>query len=207
MLHYANIIRAVGPVVHMSTMRYEMQHKNFTKYARRSNNFVNVTQSLATSFQQSKLLETPYQYETKSAKLKNVTGACCEQYENILLNAFGSIEYILTTKWLQINNNYYRRELILKNNNSMFCEIDAIFFQSGKYFFLCHELEVIEFDTFLCSVEILERLPSNHLILEEISLQVKKSFSKKTVNGRFYIAADCLDIPVEVNTTCLILSR
>lgn len=202
MLHYANIIRAVGPVVHMSTMRYEMQHKNFTKYAHRSNNFVNVTKSLATNFQKSKLLETPYRYETKSAKLKNIPRIWCENYENTLLHAFGSIENILITKWLQTNNNYYRKELILKNNQSMFCEIDEILFLSGKYFFLCHELALIEFDTFLCSVEILECLPRNYLVLEENSLQVKKSFPKKNVNGRFYIAADCLDIPVEKAQFC-----
>lgn len=197
MLHYPNIIRAVGPVVHMSTMRFEMLHKSFTKYSRRSNNFVNVTQSLTRNFQRSKLTEIPYQDEISNAKLRDIPSGCFEHYKDILLESFENIEHVSITKWLKINNNYYRKGLILKENNSSFCEIDEILFRSGNFYFLCHEMELMEFDAFLFSVEIQEKKTKKHFISKEKTLQVKKSFFKKTVENKFYIIADCLDIPIE----------
>lgn len=70
MIHYANIIRAVGPVVHMSTMRFEMKHKSFTNYARRSNNYRNVTKSLALNNQRAAVTNKAYQNVINHGKLR-----------------------------------------------------------------------------------------------------------------------------------------
>lgn len=196
MVHYANIIRAVGPVVHMSTMRFEMLHKTFTKFARRSNNFINLSKSLAVNFQKSKLPETPYQYEVQHSKLMNINNYI-EMYENVLLETFATVERISETKWLRINNNYYRKGLLLKNNISSFCEIEKILCESGDFYFLCYEYELADFDSFLYSAEVHERMPRRHTIIKEKNLLVKKSFAKKIINCKSYIIADCLHIPVE----------
>lgn len=195
-LHYANVIRAAGPVVHMSTMRFEMQHKNFTKYARRSNNFINVPKSLATNFQKSLLTKVPYQHQFNHGKLKKLQKTCIQQHETTLSNSFKKIDCISATIWLQVNNNYYREGFILKDNENKFCEIDKILFENGFFFFLCHEYELLECDWFLHSIEIKETVPLKYQILEEKSLRIKKSFTKKAAGGKSYIFADCLDVPV-----------
>lgn len=158
-LHYPNVIRAVGPVVHMSTMRYQMQHKNFTKFGRRSNNYVNVSKSLAVNFQKSKLSGTPYKDVISNAKLNNIQNEFLGKHTDISLDSLNSDDKISVTKYLRINNNYYRQGLIIKDNNSAFCEIDEILFQGGDFYFLCHELELKQFDVFLFSREMQEKTP------------------------------------------------
>lgn len=197
MLHYANIIRAVGPVIHMSTMRFEMQHKSFTNFGRRSQNYVNVTKSLAVNFQKSKLAQTPYQNVINNGKWRDIPDSCLEYHTDILIESFGKLEHIYVTKWLRINNNFYKKQLILKDNNKAFCEIDEVLASEGNFYFLCHQLEIRNFDKFLCSVEIQERSPTKYLILEEKKLLVKKSFTKNILNNKFYIIADCLNVPAE----------
>lgn len=118
-------------------------------------------------------------------------------YENVLLETFATVERISETKWLRINNNYYRKGLLLKNNILSFCEIEKILCESGDFYFLCYEYELANFDSFLHSAEVHERMPRRHIILKEEGLLVKKSFAKKIINSKSYIIADCLHIPVE----------
>lgn len=193
MLHYANIIRFVGPVIHMSTMRFEMQHKTFTTYARRSNNFINVTKSLASNFQKSNLLKDPYQYETSHGKLREENFT--EDYKNVLRVTFEKPYQISVTKWLQINSVFYKHGLMLKETDESYYQIDKILFHSGNFYFLCHKFEFVKFNSFLFSAEIQEVIPIKYHIISQKTLQLKKSFSKIQHDTKFYIIADCLDIP------------
>lgn len=45
--HYPNVIRKMGPVIHMWMMRFESKHKYFTDLAKKTNNFINLTKSLS----------------------------------------------------------------------------------------------------------------------------------------------------------------
>lgn len=47
MIHYASVIERIGPLVHISTLKYEMKHKTFTNYIKNSNNFKSVSKTLA----------------------------------------------------------------------------------------------------------------------------------------------------------------
>lgn len=46
-IHYAHVIRTMGPPILMWMMRYEAKHKFFTDAAKRTNNFVNITKTLS----------------------------------------------------------------------------------------------------------------------------------------------------------------
>lgn len=50
--HYSRVIRSMGPVMNMSTIRYEGKHKTFKKIINQSCNFINVCKSLAIRHQQ-----------------------------------------------------------------------------------------------------------------------------------------------------------
>lgn len=190
MVHYANIIRAVGPVVHMSTMRFEMKHKSFTNYARRSNNFINVTKSLAVNNQKAAISNEFYHCKIFHGKLRG-------SYNLRHNTLFETSDEILVTKWLKINNNYYRKGLIVKDNDSKFYEIVEVLCQRGNFYFECEEYELIGFDLFLFSREIRKRVPVSFRVIKEKTLHVKKTFTKKIVNNKYFIMADCLDIPIE----------
>lgn len=174
MVHYANFIRAVGPLVHMSTMRFEMTHKFFTNYARRSNNYINVAKSLAINNQKAVLSHQPYQSQISHAQLR-------EFHSSIISDTriFQDNEHIFVTKWLKINNNYYRKGLMIKGNTNSFYEISDAMYQSGHFYFSCEEYELLEFDSFLFSREIQKRVPIKHHFIAEQTLKVKKTFTKK----------------------------
>lgn len=99
------------------------------------------------------------------------------------------------TKWLKINNNYYRKGLILQNNDCTFYEITDVLYQSGNFYFECEEYELMGFDQFLFSREIRKRIPIICRIIEEKKLHVKKTFTKQIVNNKYFLMADCLSIP------------
>lgn len=195
-IHYAMIIRFVGPLVHMSTMRFEMFHKRFTNYTRRSNNFINVSKSLALNNQKSILSHTPYQNKISHAKLKNTKCDLVDSYLILDKNLFDPEETTFVTKWLKINNNYYRKGLMLKDNDLTFHEITEIFFQKGNFFFGCEKYDLMEFDTFLFSREVRKRCPKEKSKIEEKTLLVKKSFMITKLNDKSYLIAGCLDIPI-----------
>lgn len=196
MIHYANVIRAVGPLVHMSTMRFEMNHKIFTNFVRRSNNFMNVSKSLANSKQTATLFETPYQNVISHGKLRyKLENSRIELHE-----FFEKIDDIQVTKWLKINSNTYRNGLYLKGNDMLFYEIIDIFCQNGVFFFGCEECVHGSFDPFLFSIEIRKMSLPKYIIISENEMKVKKTFEKKIVSGKCLIFADCLNVPVEFNT-------
>lgn len=57
MIHYVTVIRKMGPLIHMWTMRAESKHKIFTNISRSTNCFKNITETLATRYQQMAYLQ------------------------------------------------------------------------------------------------------------------------------------------------------
>lgn len=51
MTHMHSSIAMVGPLVHMSTLKFEMKHKEFSSDVRKMQNYKNVSQSLAKNYQ------------------------------------------------------------------------------------------------------------------------------------------------------------
>lgn len=52
MTHYANTIRAMGPLIKIQMMRGDGKHQKFTRYAKRTNNFINICKTLSEKHQQ-----------------------------------------------------------------------------------------------------------------------------------------------------------
>lgn len=50
--HYPSVIRAVGPVINMTMMRYESKHINFKTFAENTMNFKDINKSLAVKHQE-----------------------------------------------------------------------------------------------------------------------------------------------------------
>lgn len=52
MIHYANIIRMMGPIIYMSMIRFDAKHTDFKKFVRTTNNFMNINKTLAVKHNQ-----------------------------------------------------------------------------------------------------------------------------------------------------------
>lgn len=194
MVHYANIIRLKGPIVHMSTMRYETKHKAFTNIARQTNNFVNLSKTLAVSYQTTAYLKKSYVNEIQTTVKQPVSPSCLRKYSEIFACSFENPEKLLTIKWLKFNSNFYTQGLLI-TVDSIFYEIDDIFISEDNHYFICTEFRFVNFDKYLNSIQIQKVFPEKKRLIQHKELSYKKSMAKRfAYNGQIFIILDSLEI-------------
>lgn len=192
MTHYATAIEMIGPLIHLSTMRYESYNKNFTSQANKTNNFVNIGHSIALKHQQLNSLKTNYGDMVSHAKLKAISSdsqlhsVICQHYRSAAPN-------VLTTDRAKINSDLYLKKLFLIHDNHLW-EINEILSIDDNFHFLCHQFEIIEFDSFLQSVKIKLVEPIMKLIIKHSELKIRKSFERKKIGKAEYIVVDTMEI-------------
>lgn len=191
--HYASAIRLVGPVVHMSTMRYESKHKSFTDQAKLSNNHMNIGNYIARRHQQLSCFKTKYEDDVKMGMLRIVDGTLLNEFEYLLYNYFKKLEEVRAVAWARVNSNHYVKKLFVIDTNILF-EIEAILHFRNEIYFLCTQFKIKSFNSFLNSVLIEANSPISQRVIKHNDLSSTKSYEKKIIDGNFYIIADCLEI-------------
>lgn len=191
MTHYPECIRRSGPLCHMSTLRYEMKHKELTSTMKNSTNFKNVTKSVTNKYQLKNVFQKVYTDRIKHTKLKKVDQKFLEKNKELLEQFNGSS--IRTTENVKFNSDYYERGLILKHNLNYFA-IDHVLEVNGMFYFICTKFDRIKFDEFLVSLEINPSTPQEHLLIAHSELIYKKTHEKKVVDNKTFILSDSLDI-------------
>lgn len=192
MTHYPHIIRSVGPLVHMSTLRFEMFHKNFTNNAKKTNNFRNINRTLSNRCQEEAYLKDKYIDVINCAAKKKIDRNIVEKYGN-MLNIFSKNDNIFQIKWLKINSDYFENRLMLKFEQN-YHEIKHILCYENDFYFICSSYEFNYFDEFFCSVNISETSPEMTSLIKHSDLVVTKSYEKKMVDGNVFLIANSLDI-------------
>lgn len=196
MTHYATVIRLIGPIVHMSTMRYETKHKAFTDEAKKTNNFMNIGHYIAVRHQQksSLPLEPAYQDDIKFGKIKLLDLATCPSYVRLLCQRFqNNVKSLNITNWAQINSNHYFKTLFLIYSNSLY-EIDEIIYFKDNFYFVCTKYDIIEHNVFLNSIKVKKILPNVQNVFKHSELKCKKSFERKHIDADIYIILDSMEL-------------
>lgn len=199
MLHYETVIRMVGPIVHMSTMRYEAKHKAFTDQAKTSNNFMNIGQWIVLRNQQFSSLKTKYEDNISIGKLRKIDQAISYAHEQIIRQYFREILEVKITTWAQVNSNYYSKNFFISHENTLF-EIRSILHFRNDLYLLCSKFQIVVYDSFLNSVIIREMLPNDIKIIKESDLNSPKSYERKLIDSRTCIIVDTLDIDRIIST-------
>lgn len=191
--HYPEIIVRSGPLVHMSTLKYEMKHKELTATMKNSNSFQNVTKSMAEKIQLKNVFRDLYTDQIHHTVLKTIDEKLSQRYDDLLISTFGNMPMIQTATNLNFNNNYYAKGLILKHNSKYF-EIMHILKINGHFYFICCSYERVEFDEFLVCLEIKKSLHEIPYLIKHSELIYKKTHDKKLLDDKIYIVADSLEI-------------
>lgn len=195
MTHYHFIIEMVGPLVHLSTLRYETKHRDFTRYAQRSNCFINVSQSLSSKHQKSAVFKEPYKDAIIHAALKPF---------NFVVNDFNVSENIrfdinipiYEVSWLKVNMYHYTKSLVLKSGDFFF-EIKKILVQGSEYYFVCSQFKNERYDSFLNCIEIKKQEEESYTILSYSNLFNKRSYDQKKIEDKIYLIVDSLDFAIQ----------
>lgn len=149
--HYPNLIRKMGPVIHTSTMRFEGKHKTFTDFAKKTNNFINITKTLTEKHQQNQLA-VGFTYEDSivaSKKQKPVRGV---QSIEIFKSVDDELNETRELNFLHFNNYTYRPGKLIIYNNQLNKILHVVSYRD-QYWFICTLCRKIKYNNFCNSIE------------------------------------------------------
>lgn len=195
LIHYPNIIRNMGPLIHMWTMRMECKHKIFTDVARITNNFKNLPKTMAMLHQERSFFkrnqwENKIEISKKKYDIRSTSNfsAFSTNFIPNFLNNFLAFDFF------KYNSIVYRPGLFIMHSKILY-EIKHIVENNNDYLFLCLRHDILCFDSSLNSIKIklAENVNGFELIYFSM-LEHQETFQKHTINENSYIIADTLNV-------------
>lgn len=193
--HYPNLIRKHGPLIHLWMMRFECMHKVFTDKIRQTQNFVNITKSLAESYQtdicmKSKKYEIDIVASQKKYDVRKLTDFC--DYKLELENCFQS-KIPQALQFVSYGSFQFRKGLMVIDEGTVF-EIAHVLQEDSQFYIVCFSYKFLQFDETLNSIEIQQTARKIYHLLNLNKLKNKKTYDKTFCAKKIYIIADTLDV-------------
>lgn len=201
LIHYPNTYKVMGPVGRLQVMRGDAKHQSFTRYAKRTNNFINICKSLAEKHQlamASTLRSNTFDDKITVGK-KSVYFAAnsCrlkvefDGHHNLFCDRFKNLNNVIIKDYLIVNSSYMKKGLFIVYGDHM-QKIEAILKYEASYVLLCTQFNASEFHKFANCIEL---EGSSEVSLIDVSrLQCHKSYESKFLNGKIQIIADNLNL-------------
>lgn len=193
MLHYAEIIRKMGPLVNMNMMRYEAKHKQIKNYVGMTENYKDFPKYLATMHQRKLLSKKNTYKETYSHGILTPIRNLSEQQKDVLSTYFTEINDIEHVKWMQYYSTRFSERFKILHNHNIY-EILRIVHMHNKFYFLCVRYIVDQFHSFSNSLKIEISDPVQYKIISFEELSLKKTFESKMIERNQYIKANTLEL-------------
>lgn len=193
--HYATLILLMGPLIYMSTMRFESKHQELKELIKTSRNFMNITQTI-TKRHQSKLTLKSDTYLNKSQHGEKVPyhqmepkiNACKKTF---ISNSFSSQDKLFIVEWISLNSYMYRKGLFIIHNQK-FVQIEDIHIYDDEEYIAGSKWDCIEFDDFLNSLQIAKSESNENMLIKFTELKRKELFELKSIDHKYFIIADTL---------------
>lgn len=190
MLHYAPIIRSLGPLVHMNMSRFESKHKVFKDFAKNTHNFMNINKSLAIKHQ-TLICTNGFTYidNIKSGMLVSLDSNFIAQNEQVLNENVRDLSKLSEIKWLRINSYEYRKDLFIVHQK-FFYRIRKILIDDNCHFLFCQRFNAVTFVSFLNSFRIEEDV--SFILIELSKLKNARTYEMKTIEKDQYVICESL---------------
>lgn len=192
LLHYADLIRKMGPLVNMNMIRYEGKHQEIKNHIYRTKNYKDIPKYLAVTHQQQLLTKKNTYEEDISHGIPTPVKEISGQGRSCILNYFHTNDEVKEVKWLQYFGTRFNKGLKILHNSHIY-EISNIFYAEKKFYFLCIKNNFIQFHSFSNSLKIETSHPFEYTIISFVELNLKKTFESKIVDNESYISANILD--------------
>lgn len=190
--HYATLIRMIGPLIFISTMRYESKHQHLKKLIATSQNTINVTKSI-TKKHQAQLVQKNNTYSSESRHGKKIPLSQLKSKVNeaFILNSFSDQCEIFAIDWFRLNSYMYRKGLFIILE-CKFIEIEDIYLINNKEYFVCCKWNKIGVNNFLNSVQIEKSESTEKILVCFDDLKPKQVFERKFMDQKTFIIAETL---------------
>lgn len=194
MLHYSSIIRRVGPVMYMNTIRYEAMHQIFKRIARKTKIFRNINKTMARRHQQQMCMQGfSVHAEASSTKGKKIHPDTFKKHQEILMKFCEHPEQLLEIDILRFNSFEFQKNILVIQNGFLYA-IRNIFQSKKEYHLLTKQYEILSFDSFLNSFRVQENSHSMFTLIHFDDLKNKKPFENKVMNGEEFVIEENLEI-------------
>lgn len=198
--HYSNTIKAMGPIIKLQMFRGDAKHQTFTRYADRTNNFINICKTLSETHQKemaSNLEQNKFSNRIKTnkkiSKLVDGRGNLMEEFKNeskLFTNFFKDMNKVIIKNRLFVNSFCFQKGLFVISSSKIY-KIDAILECDGSFSFLCTQFRPVKFHKFANCVEI--RQCTEISLIKFSELMFKNSYEGKDLNGQTQIIAEDLE--------------
>lgn len=195
MVHYANIIRRMGPLIYMSMMRFDAKHTFFKNVVRHTNNFININKTMAIKHQQS---------------LINNGNTFCDKFTNtkekpididFIENAYGNtvLSHIRnSSKFSELDSFFfnslkYERGSIVSYKKKIY-EIEMIILSDNSYFMVAFELEFLGLHEYSQSIAVKKPNDVQFSMIKFCDLSHIKPYCSKFIGSNQYVIIDNRDI-------------
>lgn len=195
MVHYANVIRKMGPLLGTCMLRPEAKHTFFKTIARNTNNFVNINKTLAISHQQKLATnENTFRDKFHHTKPKKVNiDFIRTTFDDTVLSYFLNYLETFELESLSYNSCKFERGSIILYNRHLY-EIEMVLLTSNSYFFVVSKLVFLGLDEFSQSLKVNKSNSSEYSIVVFNDLSHKKAYCSKFVEKNQFIIIDNTDI-------------
>lgn len=197
LLHYARVIREMGPLRYSSMMRYESKHKFFTDTANKTNNFRNICKTLAETHQAYICTQTNSFENIIEPSKKKCHVTKCSEFEKYRLALEHFPEFCDSTAYFFLKRNgiLCRKGFLIMYEHKI-CEIVYILNSNSSpdFYLLCQIYDMVRFDSSFNSIQIkkTKTCPENFKIINVNNLSA--SFEKKHCNRSFHVMMENLEM-------------
>lgn len=191
----------MGPIIKLQVMRGDTKHQTFTRYAKRTNNFINICKTLAYKHQTeiaSTLRSNTFDDKIKAGKkivyftVKNSQLKVeFESHLHLFSERFEELNNVIIKEYLIVNSCYFKKGLFVVFSDHMH-KIESVLEYKGSFVLLCTKFIAVKFHKFKNCIEL--KTSSEISLINFSQLQCHKSYEAKFLNGKTQIIADTLDI-------------
>lgn len=193
--HYPKVICEMGPVCHMNMIRHEAKHKDLKNFAKRGNNYINITKTISVRHQ-SELVYNGFTYcdELDCGKISFIPFSQLNEIEKEVMNKFIiEGEILCGIEWFKCNYLTFRSGMAVLHGKQ-FHKINRILVLNDKYFFSCDGLEFELFESFTHSLILKKSMPLSQKLIQFDELSTKKPYDIKLIEEKLFIFAETLDV-------------
>lgn len=194
--HYPDAIRRMGPLIYYWMMRVDSKHQFFTRVAKNTNNFVNLTKTMAKKHQAIMAYKPFTINDIQLSKSSNKFEKMNTKYRDHVLQLLGHgvKDDLLVHKFATFNHFQYREGLLIVDEGSIY-EIVYVFSLHDKISLYCRPYRVVKFESFFNSFEIAcDDSSKQFKLVDPKKLNNLKSYDKKFVQQKIYIICDTLNV-------------
>lgn len=194
--HYPGVIRKLGPLIYLSTMRYESKHKTFTDMGRLTNNFKNIPMSFGVKHQLCLSVQNDSFTDSiiKSKTVYNITKSKNYEHFSFILLFVDDHNRFEGLNFLFYNSNEFRTGLMIINEEKIY-EILHVLYKTNEYFIICQPYKIMNYNLDFNSVEIeIENDFCNCQMFNIKLLKNKTTYAKVSACQKQFIIAETLNV-------------